>query len=321
MKKSALFQIFLVAIISGLVFVPLAGAQVSQYIMGTGPTGGTFYPLGAAISKVVSQYAQGINMSVQSTGGITENCRLLGTKKVEFGLASGGIAMYAYKGKEMFSAPYSHLRAVGFIYLDVIQWAVMADSTIYSLQDLKGKKVGVGPVGSGAEATSRILFATAGMSYSDFTPVMLPYAQGIDRMKDRQLDAVELFHGVPYAGLIDLSTMHKIRILEIKGDLRKRFQERHPNYISVTIPAGSYKGVDKDVETIGDASSLYTREDIPANDVNKITRAIYEHAEEIGQIHPVAKQTKLKDATRGIFIPFHEGAIKYFKEKGIKIEQ
>jgi len=321
MKKVALFQIFLVAMVLGLVFVPLAGAQVNQLIMGTGPTGGTYYPLGAAISKVVSQYAEGINMSVQSTGGITENCRLLGTKKVEFGLASGGISMYAYRGKEMFSTPYSNLRAVGFIYLDVIQWVVMEDSNINSLQDLKGKKVGVGPVGSGAESTSKLLFGSAGMSYKDFTPVMLPFAQGADRMKDRQLDAVEFFHNVPYSTLIDLSTMHKIRLLEIKGEFRKRFQEKYPNYISVTIPARSYKGVEKDVETVGDASSLFTREDIPANDVYKITKAIYEHGEEIGQVHPAGKQIKLNDATKGIIIPFHEGAMKYFKEKGIKIEQ
>ena len=321
MKRTALFQIFLAVIALGLVFVPLARAQVHQYIMGTGPTGGTYYPLGAAISKVASQYAEGINITVRSTGGITENCRLMGTNKLEFGLLSGGIAKYAYEGKEMFSKPYSNIRGIGFIYLDVIQWIVMADSDIYSLEDMKGKRVGPGPAGSGGESTAKLLFEAAGMSYKDFTATMLPHAQAADRFRDRQLDTLQMFVAVPQATIIDLSTMHKIRLVEIKGDLRKRFQEKYPFYISVTIPAGSYKGIDKDVETIGDVSSLYVREDIPADDVYKVTKAIYEHAEEIGQIHPVGKQIKLKDATKGIPIPFHEGAIRYFKEKGIEIKQ
>jgi TRAP transporter TAXI family solute receptor len=321
MKRSALFQIFLTAIALVLLFAPLAGAQVHQYLMGTGPSGGTYYALGAAISKVASQYAEGINITVQSTGGITENCRLLGTNKVEFGLASGGISFYAYEGKEMFSTAYRNIRAIGFIYLDVVQIIVMADSNIYSLQDMKGKRSSLGSPGSGSLVTARLLYESAGMSFKDFTPMMLPPAQAADRMKDRQLDAMQTFAAVPTATILDLSTMHKIRLVEIKGDFRKRFQEKYPFYISVTIPAGSYRGVDKDVETIGDASSLYVREDIPADAVYKITKAIYEHAEEIGQIHTAAKQIKLKDAAKGILIPFHEGAIKYFKEKGIQVKQ
>jgi TRAP transporter TAXI family solute receptor len=321
MRKKALFKVFLAVIVSTIIFAPIAMAQEHKYVMGTGPSGGTYYPLGAAIAKVASQYAKGINITVQSTGGITENCRLLGTNKTELGLLSGGIAKYAYEGKEMFSTPYRNIRGIGFIYLDVIQWIVMADSGIYSLQDMKGKRVGVGSAGSGGESTARLLFETAGMSYKDFTPIMLPHSQGADRMRDRQMDALEMFVAVPNATIIDLATMHKIRLVEIKGDLRKRFEEKHPFYINATIPAGAYKGIDKDVETIGDPSSLFTREDIPTDDVYKITKAIYEHGDEIGQIHPAGKSIKLKDATKGILIPFDDGALKYFKEKGIEIKK
>lgn len=321
MKRTIFSLVFLVSFVSGLVFVPAAGAQVKKYIMGTGPTGGVFYPLGAGIAKVVSQYAKGIDISVQSTGASTENCRLLGTKKVEFGLAGGGIAFYAFQGKEMFDKAYPNIRGIGFIYPDVFHWVVLADSNIYKMEDMKGKRVGVGALGSGTESTSKILFEAIGMSYNDFTAIVLPFGQYIDRFRDRQLDAANFGMNVPYSGIIDLATTHKIRLLEIKGEVRKSIQEKHPFYISVTIPKGSYSGVDYDVETIAFASCLFTREEIPADDIYNITKALYEHSEEIARIHPAGKTIQLKDATNGIFVPFHEGALKYFKEKGIEIKQ
>jgi TRAP transporter TAXI family solute receptor len=321
MKKNIYFQFFLAMVVLSLISAPVAGAEVHKYIIGTGPTGGVFYPLGAAIAKVVSQYAEGIEISVQSTGASTENTRLLGTKKIELGIAGGGIVAYGYHGKEMFDKAYPNIRGIGFIYPDVDQWVVMADSAIYSLQDMKGKRVGVGAIGSGTESTSKIMFDIIGMSYSDFTPIMLPMGQYVDRFRDRQLDAAHFQMNVPYAGIIDLEVTHKIRILELKGDYRKRLQEKHPFYISITIPAGTYKSIDKDIETTGLASSLFTREDIPADDVYKITKALYEHSDEIAKIHPAGKSIQLKDAPQGIFIPFHEGALRYYKEKGIKIKQ
>jgi TRAP transporter TAXI family solute receptor len=317
MKRSNIFRIFLVTVVLSLGMVPPLGAQVHKYIMGTGTVGGTFYPLGAAIAKVVSQYAPGVEMSIQSTGASTENCRLLGTQKVEFGLSGSAMALYAHQGKEPFSKPYPNIRAIGYIYPDVVQWVVMADSNIHSLQDMKGKKVGVGPVGSGCESTSRILFELAGISYKDFTPVMLPFGQSADRMRDRQLDTADFFLSAPNATVIDLATMHKIRIIEIKGEFRDRLQEKHPDFISITIPAGTYKGIDKEIETVGWASCLFTREDIPAEDVYKITKAIYEHSDEIAKINPSGQSIKLKDLKKGIRLPFHEGTLKYLKEKGM----
>lgn len=321
MKKDILFQVLLVSIISALLFAPPASAETRKYIMATGSVGGTFYPLGAAIAKVISQYSGGIEVSIQSTGASTENCRLLGNKKVEFGLSAGTYALYAYQGKEMFSKPYPNLRAVSYIYSDVTHWVVMAGSKIYALEDLKGKRVGVGPVGSGAESGSRILLEFAGLTYKDITPIMVPFSQSADRLRDGQLEAAVFGVAVPAATVIDLATMHKIRLIELKGEYRKRLQEKHPTYVNITIPAGTYRGIDKDVETVGQGSGLLTREDIPADDVYKITKALYEHAEEIAEIHPAGKSIKIKDAAKGIFLPFHEGALRYFKEKGLEIKQ
>lgn len=319
--KNRVMQAAIVVMVIGLFFPTVLKAQVHKYILGTGPTGGVFYPLGAAIAKVVSQYSEGIEISIQSTGASTENARLLGTSKIEFGLAGGGIAAYGYQGKEMFNKSYPNLRGIGFIYPDVDQWVVMADSKIFDLKDLRGKRVGVGAIGSGTESTSKIMFDAIGMSYKDFTAVMLPHGQYVDRMRDNQLDAGHFQMNVPYAGILDLSTTHKIRILEIKGDLRKSIQEKHPFFISVKIPGKTYKGVDNDVETTGLAVALFTREDIPADDVYQITKALYEHSDEISQIHQAGKWIQLKDAAKGIFIPFHEGAVKFYKEKGIEIKQ
>ena len=304
-------------VVAGAATYRVANAQTRKYLMATGTVGGTFYPLGAAIAKTVSQYVPRIDMSIQSTGASSENCRLLGTQKVEFGLSGGLVATDAFNGKEPFSKAYSNIRAIGYIYPDVSQWLVMSNSNINSLEALRGKRIGVGPVGSGAQGASKLILEFAGLSDKDYTAVMLPFGQSADRMRDTQLDAANFFLASPNATVIDLTTMHNVRILPISGELRARIQAKYPDYVSVTIPAGTYKGVDKDIETVAWASCLFTREEIPAEDVYQITKAIYTHAEDIAKVHPAGKSIKVADLKKGINIPFHEGAMKFLKENGL----
>lgn len=304
-------------VVAGAATYGIANAQSRKYLMATGTVGGTFYPLGAAIAKTVSQYVPSIDMSIQSTGASAENCRLLGTSKVEFGLSGSVVATDAFNGKEPFSKAYSNIRAIGFIYPDVSQWVVMANSKINSLQDLRGKRVGVGPVGSGAQGASKLILEFARLSANDYTAILLPFGQSADRMRDRQLDAANFFLASPNATVIDLATMHNVRILPISGELKARIQAKHPDYVSITIPAGTYKGMDKDIETVGWASCLFTREDIPVEDVYQITKAIYTHAEDIAKIHPAGGSIKVADLKKGINIPFHGGTVKFLKEKGL----
>lgn len=302
---------------AGAANLRLASAQERRYLMATGTVGGTFYPLGAAIARTVSQHVPRIDLSIQSTGASAENCRLLGTQKVEFALSGSVVATDAFNGKEPFSKPYPNIRAVGFIYPDVSQWLVMANSNINTLQDLRGKKIGVGPVGSGAQGASKLMLEFAGLSEKDYTPVLLPFGQSADRMRDGQLDAANFFLSSPNATVIDLTTMHNVRILPVSGELRSRIQSKHPDYVSITIPAGTYKGMDKAIDTVGWASCLFTRQDIPAEDVYEVTKAIYTHAEEIAKIHPAGQNIKIADLKKGINVPFHDGAIKFLKEKGL----
>lgn len=305
------------AVVSSVGISRIAFAQTRRYLLATGSVGGTFYPLGAAIAKVVSQHTKGIEMSIQSTGASAENCRLLGSKKVEFALSGSVVATEAQQGKGAFSKPYPGIRAIGFIYPDVVQWVVMADSDIKTIQDMKGKRIGVGPVGSGAQGASKLMLEMAGLSPSDYNAVLLPFGQSADRMRDGQLDVANFFLSSPNATVIDLSTMHNVRLIPVTGDLKARLQEKHPDYVSITIPGGIYKGSEKDIETVGWASCLFTHEDIPVDDVYAITKAIYSNGDEISKIHPAGKTIKLADLKKGINLPFHEGTLKYLKENGV----
>lgn len=306
------------ALASGAAFSRIAiGQTTRKYLMATGSVGGTFYPLGAAVAKIASQHAPGIEISIQSTGASAENCRLLGSQRVEFGLSAGSVITNAFNGKEPFTKAYTNLRAVGFIYPDVSQWLVRADSGIKSFQDMKGKRIGIGPVGSGAAIASRLILETAGLSPSDYEGVLLPFGQSADRIRDRQLDVANFFLAAPNSTVIDLTTMHEMRIVPIDGELRLRLQKDHADYVSVTIPGGTYKGFEQNIETVGWASGLFTREDIPADDVYAVTKAVYSHAQEIGEIHPAGRTIKIADIRKGITIPFHEGAQRFLKENGV----
>src|SRR5690606_33289922 len=171
--------------------------------------------------------------------------------------------------------------------------------------------------GSGAAIASKLILETAGLSSSDYEAVLLPFGQAADRIRDRQLDVANFFLAAPNSTVIDLSTMHEMRIVPIDGELRSRLQKDHADYVSVTIPGGTYKGIDQEIETVGWASGLFTREDIAADDVYAVAKATYSHSDEISAIHPAGRTIKIADIRKGITIPFHEGAQRFLKENGV----
>lgn len=285
--------------------------------LATGGTGGTYYPLGGAMSKVWKDSIPGVNVTVQATGASVANIRLLAKGEIELALVQNDVADYGRNGKEAFAEKnekYTNYRAIAALYPEVVQIVVRADSAIKTVADLKGKKVVVGAAGSGTELASKQIFGVYGLTYKDMTALYVPFTEGATAFKEKNADAMVLVTGVPAAALADVQTATNIRLLPVEVS---KLKKDYPFYVSYTSKSGTYKGGDADVATVAVLATLVVREDMNSDLVYQLTKNIFDKLADLGAGHAKAKEFDIKKAADGVSIPFHPGAIKYLKEKGI----
>lgn len=283
----------------------------------TGGTSGVYYPLGVAISKIVSDKVPGARPSVQATKASVENLILIQQGKGEIGFTLADSLADGWAGKEDagFKTPLKKVRALAAIYPNYIQIVASKDSGIKSIADLKGKRLSVGAPKSGTELNARAILNAAGLKYEDLGKVeYLPFAESVELMKNRQLDATLQSAGLGVASIKDLATSVEINVVEIPASVVEKVGTP---YLKASIPAGTYTGQDKDVPTAAVPNFLVVREDMKEGDVYAITKAIFESLPELQAAHVAAKSISLKDAMKGSPVPFHPGAEKYFKEQGV----
>ena len=298
-------------------------AQQTKLLFATGGVAGTFYPLGGTIAQVWNQKIPGLNVTVQATGGSVENVRLLGSRGAEIAICMNDIAYFGQNGLEVFKAKnekYANYAAVGNVYPDVIQIFVRKDSAIKSIAEFKDKKVSVGPPGSGTEISARQVLGMYGLDYKtrkDLRPQYLSYAEAADHFKDGRIDAAYFVVAVPNGALQDINVMHPVRFLEIDDANFDKIIKAYPLYARFEIPANSYQGQATPVKTIAVYSSILVLKDLPADLVYQLTKVMYEERAAIAQGHAAGKFVKPETAIPGIAIPFHPGAEKYLKEKGL----
>lgn len=298
-----------------------APAKKKELLFATGGTAGTYYPLGGAMAQVWNAHDNKVNVTVQSTGASVENVRLLNSGDADIALAMNNVADDAYKGVGSFKeGAQKKFLAIGSVYPEVLQGFVPSDSDIKDISGLKGKKVAVGPVGSGTEVTTKAILQVYGLDFNkNYTPIYATFADAVDQFKDGHLDAAWNVLAVPASAITDVSTTKAIRFLEITGPKLEELMAKFPLVAPYTIPANTYKGVTKDVQTVSLKSVLYARTDLDEDTVYNLTKVMYENNEEIAKQHNMGKEILLKNALQGVTTPLHPGAIKYYKEKGVKL--
>lgn len=304
-----------------LLAISLAPGQVEaqkNISISTGATSGTYYPLGTAIGKTLTQ-AGVVNATTESTGGSVENARLIGQKQTEIGFIESMIADWAYNGKEVYKdKKITNLCGLIALYPNTIQTVVKANSGIKTFSDLKGKSVAVGIQGGSSPTNMQVVLESYGLSMSDIKPQYLAFGPSMELLKDGQVDAVMVDSGAPNSAIIDISTQHQIRILSIDADKIKKITEKYPFFApAMTVPKGTYKGVDEDVVTTGSLVTLCVQKELPDELVYNIIKTIVEKKDDIAKVHEKGKSIDLKTATNGFSIPIHPGAVKYYKEKGV----
>ncbi len=297
-----------------------SSAAVAQFVMATGGTAGTYYPLGGAMAQLINEKVKDVNITVQSTGASVVNVRMINQKEADLALIQTDIADYAWNGTEFFEkdGKIRTFGAIASLYPELIQIVAGADSGINSVADLKGKRVSVGAPGSGAEANARQILDAYGLSYKDLAQVQyLSFAESAEAFKDKHIDAFFVTAGIPNSAILDVATMHKIKILPISNDMYDKLRSKYGFFGSVTIPGGTYPGLSQPVQTVAVQAVLVARMDLDAGLVYAMTRALFDNLPELAKMHAKGKEISLSTALAGVSTPLHPGAEKYFREKGV----
>lgn len=306
------------AALAGALAMTAPMAQADQFInVLTGGTSGVYYPLGVALSDIYAQGIAGARTQVQSTKASVENLNLLQQGKGEIGFALGDSVKSAWEGNTEagFKKPLDNIRAIAAIYPNVIQVAALSDAGVSTLADLKGHSLSVGAAKSGTELNARAIFGALGMSYEDLGKVeYLPFAESVELMKNRQLDATLQSSGLGNAALKDLGSSQPISFVSIPAEVAETLGAP---YQAAVIPAGTYPGQEADVPTLAVGNILVTRADLDDETAYQMTKLLFENLDTLKAAHSAAGGISLEGAIKGLPVPLHPGAERYFKEKGL----
>ncbi|WCN38903.1 TAXI family TRAP transporter solute-binding subunit [Aneurinibacillus uraniidurans] len=304
----------------GNIQTPLKRAAIEdKYVtIVTGGTSGVYFQLGNALAKEYGEKL-GARASAQTTGASVENIEKIHRKQAELGFAMADIVGDAYEGKGTFSnvGPLQNLASIASLYPNYMQIVTTKKSGIKTLQDIKGKRVAVGAIGSGTEIMTRQILEGVGLTYNDVKADFLSFAEGVEGIKHATIDVAFLSSGYPNAGIMDLAETHDIYLIPIPNELTEKLKKQHPSYSYSTIPANTYKGVTKAVATITANNILITHKDMTDDEVYELTKTLFENIDTLHSTHSSAQQIKLETAAYGLPIPLHPGAARYYTEKNV----
>jgi TRAP transporter TAXI family solute receptor len=284
----------------------------------TGNTSGVYYPLGVALSQLFQEVMPEANIAVQATAASAENLHLLQAGRGEVGFTLGDVLSDAWDGRAEagFTAPLTNLRAIAGLYSNYIQVVASDASGVRTLADLKGKRISVGAPGSGTELNARAIVAAAGMNYDDFSKVeYLSFSESVELIKNRQLDVTLQSAGLGVASLRDLAASLPIVVVPIPADVVRKVGR--DVYRPAVIPADTYDGQTEAVETVAIQNVLVTHEGVAESVVYRMTRAMFEHLDQLVAAHVAAKGISRDTATQRLPVPLHAGAAEYYNEVGL----
>ena len=302
------------AVVAGLAFAP-ASASAQQFInVLTGGTSGVYYPLGVALAKIYGENIDGVKTQVQSTKASVENIKLVTEGRGEIGFALGDSVKAAAEGNAEAGFPekVEKLRAIAAIYPNYVQIVASKDSGITDLAGMKGKALSVGAPASGTELNARAIFGAAGMSYDDLGKTeYLPFAESVELIKNRQLDATLQSAGLGVASIRDLAASLPITVVAVPAEIAETLGAP---FQATEIPAGTYDGQDQAVPTLAITNILVTSTDVDDELAYQMTKQLFEHLPDLVAAHNAAKAIDPKTAAKNLPVPLHPGAERYYKE-------
>ena len=316
MKRRSVF-VSLLAFVSLSLTPAFAQADMPRFLeVGTAGVGGAYYPIGIAIADILTKNLD-TQATAQVTGGAVANIGLIQNDEVDIALTQSATAYKARQAMDPFQTVNDKVCGLfGNLTQGVFQIAVRPRANITSLQDLKGKRVSLGPAGGLGVELAGYVFEAAGFSVDDVRATYISYDESATAMADGNLDAIVIQTALPNPALAQLQATNKpFDMLSLPQDVIQKVTGDRPYYSPITIPAETY-GTDQGIDTLYGANMVVVDCSLPEDVVYAITKALFENIDAMRASHPAAKELSL-EAAPNVPIDLHPGAARYFREAGV----
>jgi TRAP transporter TAXI family solute receptor len=300
--------------ILGLASIP---TEANEVRLMTGPQGGIWVPLGGQLKDIWEKAVPGLQVQALPGAGVA-NVRAIETGKAEVGFGNTITTADAIKGNAPFEKPHTTVCNVASLYPQYFQVVVLADAGISSVKDIKGKSLTTQPKGNTGEIITQNLLQVHGLKYTDMKTSFVSYTDSATQMKDNQAQMFTLGTGIPAASIMDIAAGRDIKLLDLADSL-EGMRKINPGYTLLEVPAGTYPKQDKPVKVIGYATHIVASCKLPEETVYKMTKAIIDNVSSLAATSKAMSNLTAKDMAVDVGVPFHPGAVKFYKEHGITV--
>lgn len=292
--------------------------QKTDLVIGTGGTAGTYYVIAAAIASTVNNHSDKLNVIAQPSKGSVENINLTNTGDIQMGMSNADGVYFAATGTNMYKETgVQNVAGVMSLYMSAGQIATKQGSGIETYGDLKGKKVCLGPPSTTITEMSKAILIEYGIDpEKDITPFYLSFDEGLQKLTDGEIDASFFVAGVPTAAMISATSTSNITLVDVDQEIIDKIASEKTYYIPYKIPAGTYKGTDKDINTFKIMTEIFVNKDVAEDVVYEFVKQTLENVEDYRSSHTVAEEINPETASL-TSAELHPGAAKYYREIGV----
>ncbi|MCA1337504.1 TAXI family TRAP transporter solute-binding subunit [Pseudooceanicola marinus] len=289
----------------------------TQLSIATGGTGGVYYPMGGGLAEIINNHIEGYAATAEVTGASVENMGLIARGDADLAIGLADTVAQAYSGTGRFEGQeLPMIRGLGSLYANMVQIVALEGSGVTSLADLPGKRVSVGAPGSGTEVNTNAILEANGISYDDIEEQRLNFNETADALANGDIDVGFWSVGAPTSSILNLATTQDITIIALTEAELDAAMAQHDTFAKTTLAGGSYNGVDEDITVLGIPNVLTVSSEMSDDVAYAITKAMYEHIEDLRAVHPAARETTVEFALSATPVPLHPGAIRYYEEIG-----
>lgn len=308
----------LLVFLAGLMASP-ALARTTFIGIGTGGTGGIYYPYGGGVAEIWSKHVKGVKAVAEVTGASVENVKLAHKGETVIGEVMGDVAVAGYKGLSKFKGKKHDILSMAVMYPNLLQVVALKKTGITDIEQVKGRSISTGSPGSGTNFMAEAVLSALGIAKDSYRDSRLSFTESANALRDSTIDVGIWSVGPGTSSILDLATTHEIQMIGFSPEQAEKILAANKTYSGVELAGGVYRGIDQPVSTIGVWNVMICQASLDADMVYQLAKALFENNDYLKKIHPSAAYTTPENAVKYSPIPLHPGTIKYLEEKGVAV--
>ena len=302
-----------------LMLAPPAISRTTFVSIGTGGTGGIYYPYGGGVAEIWSKHVKGVKAVAEVTGASVENVKLAHKGETVIGEVMGDVAVAGYNGTGKFKGKKNNILSMAIMYPNLLQVVALKSSGITNIEQVTGRNISTGSPGSGTNFMAEAVLKALSIAPDSYNDSRLSFTESANALRDGTIEVGIWSVGPGTSSILDLATTHEITMLGFTPEQTKKILASNATYSAVELSGGVYRGIDQPVSTIGVWNVMICQASLDTEMVYQLAKALFEHNDYLKKIHPSAAYTTPENAVKYSPIPLHPGTIKYLEEKGITV--